>query len=192
MYRLRSAGGTPVPDWRLRDEHYEHILSVLSNTALVMEKSPKAFSELEEEDLRWHFLFQLNGHYEAGATGETFHLGGKTDILVSWEGRVVFVAECKIWKGAESLTGALDQLRGYTTWRDTKVALLIFSKNANFGAVLGQIPTIVRSREGYKCDLACDTEAGFRFEFSHPDDRQRKLTVTILAFDVRPISQRGT
>jgi hypothetical protein len=48
----------------------------------VMEQSPHAFVKMGEEDLRTHFLVQLNGVYEGQATGETFNFEGKTDILI--------------------------------------------------------------------------------------------------------------
>lgn len=51
---------------------YENILSIMENMVSVMEKSPKAFETMDEEDLRTHFLVQLNGQYEGQATGETF------------------------------------------------------------------------------------------------------------------------
>jgi hypothetical protein len=40
---------------------------------------------MREEDLRQHFLVQLNGQYEGQATGETFNFQGKTDILIRAE-----------------------------------------------------------------------------------------------------------
>lgn len=82
----------------------------------VMERSPKAFSGMSEEDLRQHFLVQLNGHYEGQATGETFNFDGKTDILVRVDRKNIFIAECKFWRGPESFSQALDQLLGYATW----------------------------------------------------------------------------
>ena len=74
---------------------YEHILSVISNMVAVMERSPRAFKDMGEEDLRTHFLVHLNGHYEGQATGETFNYEGKTDILIRAGGRNIFIAECK-------------------------------------------------------------------------------------------------
>ena len=65
--------------------------------SLAMERSPSAFYDLDEEALRWWFVVALNGHYEVGAKGEAFNSGGKTDILVDWKGKNVFVAECKFW-----------------------------------------------------------------------------------------------
>ena len=48
----------------LSTDDYEHILSVMTNMVLVMERSPSAFTAMGEEALRSHFLVQLNGHYE--------------------------------------------------------------------------------------------------------------------------------
>jgi hypothetical protein len=92
------------PEPSLSMEDYEHILSVMTNMALVMERSPSAFHAIREEDLRQHFLVQLNGQFEGQATGETFNYAGKTDILVRSEGKNVFIAECKYWNGPKKLS----------------------------------------------------------------------------------------
>jgi len=96
-------------------DDYEHILSVMSNMALVMERSPSAFATIDEEALRSHFLVQLNGHYEGQATGETFNYEGKTDILIRVKGKNIFIAECKYWGGPKRLTETVDQLLGYAS-----------------------------------------------------------------------------
>ena len=48
----------PEPAWAM--EHYEHAVQVLQNMALVMERTPSAYSKMEEEHLRDQFLVQLN------------------------------------------------------------------------------------------------------------------------------------
>ena len=53
-----------MPEPTLDLAEYEHILSVVSNMVVVMERSPRAFKDMGEEDLRQHFLVQLNGQYE--------------------------------------------------------------------------------------------------------------------------------
>ena len=35
----------------------------MSGMATLMERSPKTFAKLKEEEIRDHFLLQLNGHY---------------------------------------------------------------------------------------------------------------------------------
>lgn len=173
-----------VPEPALEMQEYEHILSVISNMVVVMERSPSAFRGMSEEDLRQHFLVQLNGQYEGQATGETFNFEGKTDILIRAEGKNVFVAECKFWDGPESLKKALDQLLGYTTWRDTKTALLVFNRSKNFSSILGKIPEAVKSHENFKRQLPSMSVTGFRFVLHHRDDPNRELILTVLAFEV--------
>ena len=142
------------------------------------------FKEICEEDLRTHFLVQLNGIYQGQATGETFNGKGKTDILLRVDGENIFIAECKFWKGAETLKETLNQLLGYTTWRDTKLAMLIFNRNKKFGDVLKQIPQIIQAHPNFVRQEGIDTETQFRFVVWHPDDRDRELTLTVLAFDI--------
>ncbi len=77
------------------EEIYGQILDILKNMSLVMEKNPKPFEQLCEEDLRTHFLVQLNGIFVGKATGETFNNKGKTDILITEKGKNVFIGECK-------------------------------------------------------------------------------------------------
>lgn len=60
------------------------------------------------------------------ATGETFNRAGKTDILLREGDRNVFIAECKFWKGPKAFGEAIDQRLGYTMWRDSKTAILVF------------------------------------------------------------------
>ena len=172
------------PEPALDQENYEHILGVIENMAQVMEYSPAAFSKMDEEVLRWHFLVQLNGQYEGQATGETFNYGGKTDILIRSEGKNIFIAECKYWGGPQTLTGAIDQLLGYSSWRDTKVAIIVFNRNKDFTGVLDSIVPTTKEHPNFKRELKSRSETSFPFIFSHRDDANREMTLTIMAFDV--------
>ncbi len=167
-------------------QQYEEILSLLSNMVTVMERNPKTFEGIEEEALRDHFLVQLNGKYKGQATGETFNKKGKTDILIRVDGKNIFIAECKFWGGEKKLKETLDQLLGYTTWRDTKLAMLIFNRNKNFTAVLQQIPEVIKKHPNFLRELNNQLEAGkgFRSILHHPDDKNRELLLTVLAFEI--------
>jgi hypothetical protein len=69
---LPPAPSTPFkPEPVLQEEHYQHILNVIHNMTLVMERSPTSFAAMAEEDIRQHYLVQLNGHFEGAATAET-------------------------------------------------------------------------------------------------------------------------
>lgn len=172
------------PEPLLETSHYDEILSVFAGMTTLMERSPNAFRTLEEEDLRWHFLFQLNWLYEGCATGETFNFAGKTDILVRVGDKNVFIAECKFWKGPVSFTRAIDQLMGYAAWRDTKLALLVFNRQKQFSRVLAQIPGLLQSHPNYHRPLESRSESGFRCQVRHRLDDDRLATLTVLAFDV--------
>lgn len=186
---MPQTNNTPYnPEPVLEIDHYNHILSIISSMVSVMERSPKAFHTMKEEDLRWHFLVQLNGHYEGQATGETFNFNGKTDILVRVNGRNIFIAECKFWNGESVLRSTIDQLLGYTCWRDTKTALILFNRNKDFSAVLNQIPITVAAHPNYKRELGQLSETQFRYVFAHRDDPNRELFLTVMAFEV-PVAQ---
>jgi len=177
------AGGARKPEPTLTMEEYEHILSVVSNMVVVMERSPQAFAGMKEEDLRQHFLVQLNGQYEGQATGETFNFEGKTDILIRVEGRNIFIAECKFWDGPESLNQAIEQILKYASWRDTKTAILIFNRKKNLSSILGKIGDVVKAQSNYLRTVNV-AETRFRFVLHHRDDKERELILTILVFEV--------
>jgi len=182
---LPAASSTKFePEPVLDTENYEHILSVVQNMAHVMERSPSAFKSMGEEDLRQHFLVQLNGHFEGAATGETFNVTGKTDILLRSNGKNVFIAECKFWKGAKQYRETIDQLLGYTAWRDTKTAILIFNRGVSMSTVIDSVKAETPNHINYKRTIAWKHESGFRYVFHHIDDTNREFVLTVLVFDV--------
>jgi hypothetical protein len=139
---------------------------------------------MDEEALRTHFLVQLNGHYEGQATGETFNYEGKTDILIRVDGKNVFIGECKFWGGPKKLLEAIDQLLSYSSWRDTKVAVIIFNRNKDLSRVLETLKAAVLSHPNCKRHVDIHKETTFRYIFSHRDDVNRELILTISVFDV--------
>ena len=58
--QIKPAGAFK-PEPALANEDYEEILRIMQNMVHVMELSPRAFHNMGEEDLRSHFLVQLNG-----------------------------------------------------------------------------------------------------------------------------------
>lgn len=172
------------PEPALSDEDYCHVLGVMQGMTQVMELSPSAFYAADEETVRSHFLVQLNGHYQGQATGETFNYEGKTDILIRSGGKNIFIAECKFWSGPKGLAKAIDQLLTYSSWRDTKTAIVVLNRNRDFSRVLAAIPDVAHAHPQYKRDLPGSAETVFRYVFANRDDRSRELFLTILAFDV--------
>lgn len=177
-----SAQFVPEPTWAL--EQYEQALKIVQDMALVMERSPNAFRTMDEEALRQHFLVQLNGQFEGKATGETFNMSGKTDILLREGERNVFIAECKFWKGPKVFAEAIDQLLGYATWRDSKTAILVFNRGTDTATVLAGIDTAVKAHPNFKRAVKWPHESGFRYVLHANGDTNRELTLTVLVFHV--------
>jgi hypothetical protein len=168
----------------LSPEVYEDILRAVRNMALVLERSPKAFAQMGEEDLRHQFLVPLNAQFEGAASGETFNFEGKTDILLRHEGRNLFIAECKVWDGPKTLTNAVDQILGYASWRDTKTAVVLFNRRRDLSKVLAQVSPTVQAHGNFVREIAYGGETEFRFVLHHRDDAERELTLTVLVFEV--------
>lgn len=173
-----------VPEPVLADTDYEKILDIVSHMALVMERDPNAFKDLDEESLRTFFLATLNSHYEGRATGETFNYNGKTDILIRENDKNIFIGECKFWNGPKKLLETIDQLLGYSSWRDSKTAIILFNKNKNFSDVLSAIPGVAHSHPNFKKDLGNKSNTIFKYKFKNKDDENKELFLTILAFNV--------
>lgn len=172
----------PEPAWAM--EQYEQALKIMQDMTLVMERSPGAFKTMDEEALRQHFLVQLNGQFEGKATGETFNMAGKTDILLREGERNVFIAECKFWKGPKGFGEAIDQLLGYATWRDSKTAILVFNRGTDTSTVLAGIDAIVNAHANFKRTLNWPHDSGFRYVLHVNGDKNRELILTVLVFHV--------
>ncbi len=173
------------PEPGISDAEYEHILGVIRHEGRTFEATPKTYSVHDEEGLRDIVLAHLNGHYEGGATGETFRREGKTDIRIEDTERAAFIAECKVWRGSKELAAACDQLLGYLTWRDCKAALLVFNKhNAKFSELLEKIPETLKSHPNF-LKHAGDKSAGeWRCVFRSKEDEARLVTVHVFAFNL--------
>jgi len=174
-----------APEPTIDEEEYKHILDVMSGMALMMERSPRTFTKLKEEEIRDHFLLQLNGHYKGNALGETFNRKGKTDILVREQDKNLFIGECKIWNDADGITAAIDQLLSYLTWRDTKAALVVFVKRKSIDRPLH---TIMKMVEAHDCLKRVEekSEGRQRFVFGKRDDPSREIILTVMVFHIPP------
>lgn len=182
--RPAVATGKYEPEPVLAEAEYAHILKVMRSMALVVERNPRTFSSLDEESIRDHFLLQLNGHYDGGATGETFNAAGKTDILIRSGNRNAFVAECKIWRGAKQFNAAIDQLLTYLTWRDSKTALLVFNKNRDSTAVTEKMHEAVLARPEYQKLVSRDPSGDARYVLVKPDEPGREIILTTQLYDI--------
>ena len=187
--KMPAPSSTPfTPEPELEMKEYEHILSIISNMVQVIERSPSAFAKMDEESLRQHFLVQLNGQYAGQATAETFNYGGKTDILIRVNGKNIFIAECKFWKGAKHFQETIDQILGYTSWRDTKTSILLFNRNHNFTEVIEKAKNALYDHPGVKRKMNYKSETGARCVLKNKDDENRELVLTLEVFNVPEVT----
>ncbi len=167
-------------------EMYNDVLKVIYDSGKSMEKKPALYIGKDEEGLRDQFLFVLETRYEGTtATGETFNRGGKADIILKFsdDGSNLFIAECKFWHGSSEFLKAISQLFDrYLTWRDSKVAIIMFSKNKDFSSVLKTIKDDISSHEYFTKYIGDKGESSFTYEFRLPQDKEKKVEVEIMAF----------
>ena len=166
--------------YSINDSDYIYITEVIDRCGSAMEITPKSFETLGEEALRDHFLTVLNTHYD-NATGETFRKNGKTDIFIPVEEHAAYIAECKLWHGCKAFGEAIRQLFSYTTWRDTKVTVVVFNKGVKtFEHVLDEV-------EAYLNENGCNVKnrkAGcWTCDIEDPET-ERRMCLTVHVFDL--------
>ncbi len=180
-----ETGLTPEPG--LTDEIYEHILRLIRHQGRTYETTPSTYSVHNEEDLRNIILAQLNGHIHVKgiAVGEAFRRRGKTDICIEQDDRAAFVGECKVWTGPSSLTGALDQLLGYLTWRDSKASLIVFNlNNRKFSKILEAVPETIRDHRLFVRNLPLEETGEWRVQMRSQEDEGRRVIVHVFVFNL--------
>jgi len=164
----------------LSDAVYEHILEVIRGAGEAMERSPKTYAGMGEEDRRQVLLTALNTHYRGQTTAEAFNMKGKTDILVRHpEGRNLFIGECKFWEGVKGFIATIDQLFGYAAWRDTKLATVMFVREKDLTGVVEKAREALE-RHGQFVELGdAANETELRATMSWPGDDRRHADLNV-------------
>lgn len=166
---------------------YENIVTELIQVGTSMERKPSLYLNKDEEGLRDVFLTMLETRFDGiTATGETFNHSGKTDILLknAFDGSNLFIAECKFWHGPKHFQEAINQLFDrYLTWRDTKVALIVFVNGANFTTVLNSINDSTLSHPYYIRKNGTHGTSSKNYIFHLPQDIQKEVFLEIMAFN---------
>jgi hypothetical protein len=171
------------PEPTLSTDNYNEIVKIIYDVGKNFERMPSVYTSKGEEDLRDHILLTLDPNFEFGsAAGETFNKKGKTDILLRYDSSVIYIAECKFWKGEKQLLSTIDQLLGYLTWRNSKASVIIFAKNKDFSTVISKITETVSSHSNYLRTLNSKGETWWNYKFHINNDRNRELDLSILAF----------
>jgi hypothetical protein len=174
-----------VPEAELENAVYEDVLTTIASFATALERSPNTFTKLHEEELRDFLLVILNANFVGQGGGEVFNNQGKTDILVRHGDRNVFIAECKIWTGPKAFGEAVDQLLGYTAWRDSKAALIVFIRNKDATAAIASAVAAVSGHpQSVRALPAADAARRSEFILRSTVDEQRTIRTALLPFVV--------
>ena len=149
-----------------------------------MERAPETYYGWGEEDRRQVLILMLNTQYTGKAMAEAFNGDGKTDILIRDEDKNVFIGECKFYEGPETVNETLDQIFGYATWRDVKLAMIFFIDRVSFTQAIGRIRETVGASAQFRAWIAVrgEPESEFRAQMAWPGDEQRLVTMHVSAF----------
>jgi len=179
----RPSRASPEPELPLAD--YDEILNVIQSMAKVYERSPSVFAKMQEEELRTVLLVGLNGVFKGDATGETFNGEGKSDILIRVNDNNIFIAECLFWDGPEKFRKKItEQLFRYSTWRDSKLAAIVFNRKKDFSAVVQKMKDVVAGLDHRLAEMSYPIASACRHRFRRADDPQKQFILTCMAFEV--------
>jgi len=169
------------PEYCISEKDFSNILNIIHNTCSSMEITAKTFIKNDEEELRDFIIATLGTHYINCVSGETFRKVGKTDIHIVFENKAAFIGECKIWHGIKKISEAMKQVFGYSTWKDNKIALIIFNKdNKDFNAIMSSIEKWI----GENTKKCCKENSNMWRCTIHRKDTNVDVEIAILMYDI--------
>jgi hypothetical protein len=169
----------------LSDEDFRAALQVIRHQRNALLHTPSLAAKVKEEQLRDLLLIGLNAHFEGGAAGELFGGEGRTDIVIGVEDRNLFVGECRIWSGPKTMDDALNKLFGYSMWRNTKAAILLFIRNVDVHAVIGKAITKIEKHPNHSRTCPSGGDDEYEFVMRATDEPARDIALTFIPFALR-------
>jgi len=177
--QTRADDKPPTLEPVLEESVFEHILSIIRMQARQMEQSPSTYKGMGEENRRQTIVATLNTHYEGRAAAEAFNFEGKTDILIRFEGRNLFICECKFWTGEKGFSETIDQLFRYTGWHDTKLAIVMFIREKGLSAILKKAAAALEGHSQFSSRRDAATETELRAAMRWPGDEERLADLNV-------------
>lgn len=159
------------------DEFYDDILRIIRAVGRGIERSAGTFADAGENALRDQMLVTLNTHYRGATYAEAFNGEGKTDILIRVYDRNAFIGECKWWSGPKAMGEAFDQLIGYTTWQDSRVALVFYVPTQDMSATIETAKSTLAERDEFIEWIEPASELEARCRIRWPEDPERVATL---------------
>lgn len=171
------------PEPTLDNDNYRILLKHINDVGKNFERMPKVYSNKNEEDLRDHILMNLDPLFEFGCvSGETFNKTGRTDIQFRYDSSVIFIAECKFWRGEKNYLSTIDQLLNYLTWRDTKVSIIVFVREKDITAIIEKVKKETCNHSNYLSYVNSSDENWFNYRFHLNGDSNREVKLAVQIF----------
>ncbi len=164
---------------------YNRVVEAMISFGTDMERSPKKFSDWDEECFRDHLVSIVQLIFPDRVYGEAYNYTGKTDIIVRRNGVNVCIAECLMWDGQQYLNSKVDQLKGYLASQDRLGAIVVFNRTKNVSQVLSKAHEALIQRDDIVGLKSEDRDGRIReYELKHPLDADAIVTLTAIVFDV--------
>lgn len=163
---------------------YSEIIGIINSLGINLERSCQRLRAMGEEPLRDSILSALDTFYKGMASGETFNKEGKTDILLKYQDKNLFIAECKIWGTESYFTKGIEQLLSYLTWRDSKTSYIIFSKNKDVRNVIDKSRALLQADPRCIAKVSDISDSCTTYRFRHNTETTNECLVTLHVFDL--------
>ena len=162
----------------LEKDSYLQIYNNLKELSVYAQRLPKSYYKLSEEENRDQLINALNLKLTtATASGETFNVRGKSDIIIVDNKVIYYIAECKLWNGEKKFKDAINQLLSYISQDVFYTSLIVFNKkNKN---IIEEAVQVIKSHDSYVKEISED-----RFKFKHPKNDRVELEISLVVFDV--------
>lgn len=169
-------------EYILDKEVYDTITQTVNSLGINLERCSNRVRNLDEESLRDTFFMALNSTFKGLVSTETFNKNGKTDLIIRYGDKNLYVSECKIWDGDKYFLEGIDQLLNNLTWRDSKCSYIVFSRNKDFGKVIEKSKELVGSHESHVSFIRKVSENCFEFKLKNKNDSQKHIYMTLHLF----------
>ena len=180
-----------IDEYYIEEKNYSMILNTIKRHLECTEELPGPIIKLKDEELiRDTILWTLKENFII-ANGEVFRVNGKSDIHVDFNGKTVFIAECKVWHGAKLFNDAINQIYSYTTWRDCRISIIIFNlENKDFGALCNNLNETIKQHNSYISTKRYNGKNEWTCIFKNEYDSNKNLIIDVIVANYYSLKEK--
>lgn len=185
MSPFTAASGRATADPAPVDESFSACLvGTIDAAARMIERDPDAHRGKSDKMLRDALLSVLRANQPNLAPGRLFSAAGETGILTRSDGRELFIAECRSWRGQKPFLQSIDSLLRSLDHGDSCATAVSFLHGQELSLVINAIIQALPHHpaylgfEGYRSG----SHLAFRFRSRRGPQREISLSVLLVAF----------